>query len=79
MTYMNALQGVDMLVNGLNVGMSAFSRSRKPSYNTAASLSRLAGNTVASARRRRSEERERAIRIEVMQEHLAWLKSQKWV
>ena len=77
MTFMNALQGVDALMNGLNNGMDAIGRRRSPRYNTAASLGRLAGNTVASVRRRQSEDRERVLRIEVMEQHLAWLKSQK--
>ena len=77
MTFMNALQGVDALMNGLNNGMDAIGRRRSPRYNTAASLGRLAGNTVASVRRRQSEDRERKLRIEVMEQHLVWLKSQK--
>ena len=77
MTFMNALQGVDALMNGLNNGMDAIGRRRSPSNSAAATLSQLAGNTVASVRRRQSEDRERKLRIEVMEQHLAWLKSQK--
>ena len=77
MTFMNALQGVDALMNGLNNGMTAIGRRRTPRYTTAADLSRHAGATVANLRWQQASDRERRLRIEVMEQHLLWLKSQK--
>ena len=76
MTYINALQGVDMLMNGLHIGMSAIGRRSTLQYNTAATLSQIAGATVANANRRAAEQREQKLRMEVMERHIVWLKSQ---
>ena len=77
MTYMNALQGVDMLLDGLHIGMSAIGRRSTPQHSTAAALSQIAGATVVNARRRVAEQREQKLRIEAIERHIVWLKSQE--
>lgn len=75
MTYMTALQGVDMLMGGLDAGLEAMSRPRRR-YHAAADLSRLAGATVAAARRRQAEQRDQQLGLAVMERHLEWLRVQ---